>query len=347
MTKRYHLFLFSTIFTVVLSSGMINAQETVTDIDGNEYTTVTIGDLVWMAENLRTDRFSNGDTIPLANAYADWNTISHTNAGPAKASFRESSFFSDTFGYLYNHYVLTDPRGITPEGWRVPTEADWQALETFLGMPEADLERGDGWAGADSAVAAKLRSTSTDFWETSENSTATDEFGFSWIAGSVRYSDGTFESEISAYRFGALWSLDEDASDATKAWRRLARYDRDDLRRSPVPKGTGHHIRLVRDATITNNEVGPEEPKEFALSQNYPNPFNPSTLINYVVPEISNVKITIYDILGREVAVLVNETKTAGSYHVNFDATGLSSGVYMYRLQTGDVTLTKLMTLLK
>ena len=76
-----------------------------------------------------------------------------------------------------------------------------------------------------------------------------------------------------------------------------------------------------------------EEPNhDFRLSQNYPNPFNPVTIISYEVTNESIVQLKIYDILGREVAELVNETKLPGTYLVNFDANDLSSGVYIYRI---------------
>jgi len=98
--------------------------------------------------------------------------------------------------------------------------------------------------------------------------------------------------------------------------------------------------------------VGVEEnlsvyPTEYALSQNYPNPFNPSTTIKYSVPELSFVTIKFYDVLGSEVATLVNEEKPVGTYEVNWNATNLPSGVYFYRLQAGDFVQTRKMILLK
>ncbi len=88
-------------------------------------------------------------------------------------------------------------------------------------------------------------------------------------------------------------------------------------------------------------------PKSFELSQNYPNPFNPNTSIRYNIPKDSKVKIEVYDALGRTVASLVNEYKSAGSYSVNFDASSLASGVYLYKISAGDFTATKKMNLLK
>jgi len=103
---------------------------------------------------------------------------------------------------------------------------------------------------------------------------------------------------------------------------------------------------------ITNLPVGVEEENnlvadDFYLEQNYPNPFNPSTSIQYRVSSISNVSLKVYDVIGNEVATLVNEEKSAGSYEVNFNAAGLSSGIYFYKLQAGSLVETKKMILLK
>ena len=103
---------------------------------------------------------------------------------------------------------------------------------------------------------------------------------------------------------------------------------------------------LFRTVLVSASE--PEEiPTEYALQQNYPNPFNPSTIIKYELPKSSMVRLSVYDMLGREVSVLVNEGKNAGSYEVKFSAAGLSSGVYCYRLQAGDFVQTKKLMLLK
>lgn len=98
---------------------------------------------------------------------------------------------------------------------------------------------------------------------------------------------------------------------------------------------------------LTDVEDEDQLPTEFALMQNYPNPFNPSTRIKYSVPQSSNVELKVFDILGNEVATLVNEEQSAGNYKVNFDAAGLSSGMYFYKLQTDNFVETKKMLLLK
>jgi beta-galactosidase len=100
-------------------------------------------------------------------------------------------------------------------------------------------------------------------------------------------------------------------------------------------------------ASTSAVELEPELPSEYSLNQNYPNPFNPRTGVRYQVSGVSDVKITVYDMLGREVAVLVNEKKTPGSYEVSFDGSRLASGMYLYRMTTGSFVQTRKMILLK
>lgn len=88
-------------------------------------------------------------------------------------------------------------------------------------------------------------------------------------------------------------------------------------------------------------------PIEFTFSQNYPNPFNPTTSIEYSVPSSEYVNLKIYDILGNEVSELVNEQKESGNYKVNFDASKLSSGLYIYKIQAGSFSQVRKMMLLK
>lgn len=95
------------------------------------------------------------------------------------------------------------------------------------------------------------------------------------------------------------------------------------------------------------NNYSNEVPNSFKLYNNYPNPFNPSTTIKFDIAKGSNVKITIYDILGKEVKILVNENLKAGKYQINFDASSISSGTYFYRVDAGDYSEIKKMVLLK
>ncbi|NNG27142.1 MAG: T9SS type A sorting domain-containing protein [Ignavibacteriaceae bacterium] len=98
---------------------------------------------------------------------------------------------------------------------------------------------------------------------------------------------------------------------------------------------------------ITNASVENESLNSYKLFQNYPNPFNPTTTIKYEIPELSFITIKIYDMLGNKVATLVNEDKLAGSYEVNLNSEGLTSGVYFYQFEAGKFIESKKMLLLK
>ena len=108
----------------------------------------------------------------------------------------------------------------------------------------------------------------------------------------------------------------------------------------------------IRKTTNGGNPIGIEPlsgnlPEKFSLMQNYPNPFNPETNIEFTIPQRTHVKLTIYDNLGREVYALVNDELPAGKYRTDFNAFSLSSGIYYYKLVTGNFTDTKKMILVK
>ena len=88
-------------------------------------------------------------------------------------------------------------------------------------------------------------------------------------------------------------------------------------------------------------------PLEFTLDQNFPNPFNPSTTINYSIPNSSFVQLIVYNSIGQEIAILVNEIIEGGNHSVDFDASNLPSGIYLYKLQAGSFVETKKMILMK
>ncbi|MBI5476883.1 MAG: T9SS type A sorting domain-containing protein [Ignavibacteriales bacterium] len=113
--------------------------------------------------------------------------------------------------------------------------------------------------------------------------------------------------------------------------------------RGGVTNYTSTSIHVDRLVHVEDNGI----PTEYSLSQNYPNPFNPSTTISYSVPTSCQVRLTVLDILGREIVTLVDEQKFAGTYEVNFTASNLPSGIYFYRLTAGTFTNTKKMTLVK
>jgi len=152
---------------------------TVSDIDGNIYNTVKIGNQCWTQSNLKVSRYRNGDTIPTGLNDAQW--VSTTSG--AYAIYDNDSVNDILFGKLYNHYAVTDSRGLCPTGWHVPSNQEWTTLETFL--------------GGSSVAGGALKSTATQptlgGWF-SPNTGATNSSGFSAGPGGQRFRLGDFRS---------------------------------------------------------------------------------------------------------------------------------------------------------
>lgn len=109
----------------------------------------------------------------------------------------------------------------------------------------------------------------------------------------------------------------------------------------------GASVTSMTEVTPTSQERISELPQRLQLDQNYPNPFNPGTQIKYNLPEHSNVSLNVYSVTGEQVATLVDQAQTAGSYTIPFEASGLASGLYIYRLTANNKVLTRKMTLIK
>jgi hypothetical protein len=118
--------------------------------------------------------------------------------------------------------------------------------------------------------------------------------------------------------------------------------------RAEDPKGNHSELTVtVKVSMATSNEAMDAIPDEFALNQNYPNPFNPTSTIRFGLPEASEVRLDVFNILGQRVSTLVNGKMQAGWHTVQFEASSLSTGVYIYRIQTGGFIQTKKMMLIK
>lgn len=191
---------------------------------------------------------------------------------------------------------------------------------------------------------------STDFGETWEDpsSQLVDEVGGAFdlvVKGETLYT----------YTFSGMWK----STDGAITWEKLSPeglLSEFFFSGSPIAvnneylfyaPGNNGIFRRELGNTSTNNENEAEQIKEFNLDQNYPNPFNPSTNINFSLAETGLVSLKVYNLLGQEVAELVNQRMGSGAHSVNFDASGLSSGVYIYRLVSGSQVQTKKMMLIK
>ncbi|HRH69013.1 MAG TPA: FISUMP domain-containing protein [Flavobacteriales bacterium] len=221
--------------TFALQAGRVCPESpTVTDIDGNVYRTVQIGGQCWMAENLRTATYRDGSDIPNVTGNTAWAQL---NSG-AWCNYNNSPANDAIYGKLYNWYAASNPN-ICPQGWHVPTDAEWQQLESALGMPAGELGQ-TGLRGGAQNVGGKMKTTT--LWN-APNTGATNESGFSGLPGGIRFfSDGAFSSL--GYS-GYWWSASE--SGAETAWFRNLTYDLVGIYRNNNLKWNGFCLRCVRD----------------------------------------------------------------------------------------------------
>ncbi|MBN1781029.1 fibrobacter succinogenes major paralogous domain-containing protein [bacterium] len=165
-------------------TGTENRSETVTDIDGNTYRTVKIGNQIWMAENLKVTHYRNGDPIPLITGDEPWSALSTG----ARCCYDNDTGHIGTYGLLYNRFALTDTRNIAPEGWHAPTDEDWKELEMVLGMSRSEACE-TGWRGTNEG--GQLKENGTGHWE-NPNTGATNESGFTALPAGFRNGFGDF-----------------------------------------------------------------------------------------------------------------------------------------------------------
>lgn len=184
-TEKAFLFIFI-LFCKVIAG--LQAQ-TVKDIDGNIYKTVTIGDQVWMAENLKTTKFNDGTSISLVTSNKTWSE----QFKPGYCWYNNNqAMYKNTYGALYNAFTVIEDN-LCPTGWHVPNDDEWTTLIDYL----------DGLAGA----GGKLKEKGTNHWK-SPNIGSSNETGFTALPGGYRYNDGTFFA-IGSY---GLWWIDDTDS---------------------------------------------------------------------------------------------------------------------------------------
>ena len=217
---------------------------TVTDIDGNVYQTVKIGDQWWMAENLKVTRYCDGTPIPNVTDNTDWLNLVNDSTG-AYCEYDNNSVYVVTYGRLYNWYAINENCGIAPAGWHVPTDSELKQLEMYLGMSqsEADFEL---WRGSDQGCQL---AGNANLWNDGplEDDVAFGSSGFMAIPGGFRnYNDNGNYNGLGDYAF--FWSATE-ATEYTSfhAWARSLYYYYPSVLRDDYGKGYGFSVRCVKD----------------------------------------------------------------------------------------------------
>jgi uncharacterized protein (TIGR02145 family) len=207
----------------------------IVDVQGNAYATVIIGDQEWMAENLRTTGYQNGEQINIPNNSSEF----YSATTGLVMNTLNSPDWNAPRGKFYNWYAITDPRKVCPFGWHIPTDVEWQTLETELGMPNFELNsNGPTMRGESTNVGGKIKSEGFQFWG-SPNEGATNVVGFSALPSGAANFPG--ENTYS----GWFWSSTEGAS--SDAWVRLMTRNSGGIRRSLEYKGGGFSVRCIRD----------------------------------------------------------------------------------------------------
>jgi len=212
--------------SLILTAVFVTAMMVTSCGGGNESASsneVTIGNQVWMAENLNVAKFRNGDPIPEAKTDGEWKA--YADAGEAAWCYYENDPANGAkYGKLYNWYAVNDSRGLAPVGYHIPSDAEWTLLTDYLGGEEkagAKMKSKQGWA---------------------EEGNGTNSSGFSGLPGGYRLPDGTF---YDVGKYGDWWSSSELST--ANAWYRYLLYDDGNVDRTNGYKEDGFSVRCLRD----------------------------------------------------------------------------------------------------
>lgn len=339
------------ILSIVILSGLVHTKlfaqnaifgyqktsgEPVTDIDGNEYTTVAVGAQLWMAENLRVTRYADETPIPKVKDSEEW--YLSPLADKAYCWYdNDSDAHASTYGALYNWAAAmngdtssdnnpSEVQGACPTSWHLPSDSEWKQLEIYLGMTELQVNT-TGWRG--DPLGGKLKETGTTHWN-SPNDGATNETGFTALPGGGRYQ-GEFSYMGNE---GCFWSSTEE--DTANTFYRRLREQHAAVYRSSPDKKHGLSIRCLRDLPVKINDAEKQETGNLIV---FPNPVNDELVINYYSSERCIIQIEIFNIQGKQIYQQREKSRKGVNLEViNIDL--LPDGLYLYRLNSGKITAT-------
>jgi len=213
-------------------------SNTVTDIDGNVYNTVKIGNQTWMVENLKTTKYNDGTSIPLVSDSKVWKALSI----PGFCFYNNDVANKSTYGALYNWYTVNTGK-LAPTGWHVSTDSEWTTLENYL------IANGYNYDGTTTGNKIAKSMAATTGWETysgigtiGNDLTKNNSSGFASLPGGIRDGSGTFWS-IGSY--GYWWS--STGSNSYYAWYRFLYYGYSEVVRNDAGGRCGFSVRCVRD----------------------------------------------------------------------------------------------------
>ena len=284
--------------------------ETVTDVDGNTYTVVEIGNQRWLRENLTSLNYCDGTTIPDVASYLD------------------SDSLATVYGRLYTWDAAMagsktpGAQGACPCGWHIPTDEEWKELEDFLG--------GAAIAGG------FLKEAGTEHWA-QPNTGADNSSAFSALPG------GEYDAHSNPARYQLLrthavfWTSTEIGPLLARE-----RYLSFDSPRSGVYdwyKVMRYSVRCVADAATSIKAEPVKDPSAQTLTI-YPNPFNSEAIVTFTVPAPGYASVTLYNLLGQQIAILFEGETSQGTHKVRLSSNLLATGMYLCRFQTASTTQT-------
>ena len=210
---------------------------TVTDIDGNVYETVQMGDQLWMAENLKVSHYNDGSEIPTGYSNSEWGWL---DMG-AYAVYDDDPVNTDVYGNLYNWYTVDDDRGVCPDGWHIPSDEEFMELEMFLGMSESEANS-TGNRGTNEG--SKL-ADNADLWNSGnlEDNAEFGTSGFNGLPAGHRLYDNGYYSGMG--NFASYWTSTVYSSNT--AWNRELEYHASVAYRFNATKEFGFSIRCLKN----------------------------------------------------------------------------------------------------
>ena len=208
------------------AGGIITNPGAGVTFDGYTYSSIVIGNgQEWMAENLRTTIYSNGDPIPNVQVDSIWGAL----ITGAWVNFNNDNQYETTFGKLYNWYTVSDSRNVCPTGWHVPTDNEWTDLTDYL--------------GGQSVAGGKMKSLGILYW-TAPNGDATNESGFSGLPAGFRENNNSYSSLNTN---GYFWSSTENTANPGTSWYRVLGFDSGFVGKNGLNQKYGISIRCLKD----------------------------------------------------------------------------------------------------
>jgi uncharacterized protein (TIGR02145 family) len=216
-----------------------SGSPTVTDIDGNTYNTIQIGDQCWMKENLKTTTYNNGISIPYVADSTAWSNLSTG----AYVWYDDDIIWKDHYGALYNWYATVDANGLCPSGWHMPTNDEWIILTDYIGgvgIPHGNELK--SCRQESSPLGGGCNTNEHPRWDQDYTHYGTDDYGFSGLPGGYRLFDAIF------YSIGSntiWWTSTENISNT--AWGRILGSYFGNLGEGTYDKPDGFSVRCLRD----------------------------------------------------------------------------------------------------